>query len=345
MRIALLALVLSLIALPATAADLAGRDVLVPIVARTPGALGTNWFTDLVITNLTTTSPLRTRVFIAFYANDAQLLVVRDLDIRESLLLPDVVKNTFGLDQSAGYVRVTALGSSSRISVRARVFNRGAAGGEYGQAITGVPVDAISNEQFIPGLSGVDGNRSNVGITNPWSIDIPVTVELIEANGESRGSVNLAMTPRSVRQINNVFDWFGVAPSDGAMVRLKSPVSFFGYGTVVRNDSGDSTFIQGTGLAVGNELLLPVECSNPAPVRLAEPGQEPAGSWIVMYHDTVDARTTTLALAARLGFTPATIFEFGFRGFAAGLTPAMLATLRCEPTVKIVEENVVVPIP
>jgi hypothetical protein len=344
-RTSLFAVFLALIAVPAGAGDLAGRDVLLPIVARTPGALGTNWYTDLVITNLTTTAPFPTRVFIGYYANDGQLGVTRDLDVRESLVLPDVVKNTFGLDQSAGYVRVTAISPSARISVRARVFNRGASGGEYGQAIAGVPVDSISGEHFIAGLSGVDGNRSNVGVTNPWSMDIPVTFELFEASGLSRGSVNLVIGPRSVRQINNIFDWFGVAPFDGAMVRLKGAIPFFGYGTVVRNDSGDSTFVQGTGVVVGNDLLLPVQCSNPAPVLLAEPGSQTAGSWIVMFQDAVDARTTTQQLAARLGFTPFIIYEFAFKGFAAELTPSTIAALRCDPTVKVVTENVQAPIP
>src|SRR5688572_5157469 len=124
----LFAFLITFTAATATAADLAGRDVLVPVVARTPGALGTNWYTDLVVTNLTRTGPFPTRVFISFHTNDGQIGINRDLDINESLVLTDVVNNTFNLDQAVGYVRITSPNSLARISARARVFNRGSAG-------------------------------------------------------------------------------------------------------------------------------------------------------------------------------------------------------------------------
>ena len=345
MRKLLLAFLILFTAATATAADLAGRDVLVPVVARTPGALGTNWYTDLVITNLTRTGSFPTRVFISLHTNDGQIGINRDLGVNESLVLTDVLKNTFGLDQAVGYLRITSPNALARISARARVFNRGGAGGEYGQAVVGVPTDSISGEQWIPGLSGVDGNRSNAGVTNPWGVKNNLTVILHGPSGEVRGTMFLSIEPRSVRQINNIFDFFQVEPFDGAMVELRGAFPFFGYGTVVRNDTGDSTFIQGTGLVVGNDLLLPVACSNPAPVTLSEPGQQSAGNWIVMFQDNVNATVTTQQLAARLGFTPTTIYEFAFKGFAAEFSLETLASLRCEPTVKIITENISVPIP
>ena len=48
MRKLLLSLIISIAATgTATAADMSGRDILIPVVARTPGVLGTQWYTDL----------------------------------------------------------------------------------------------------------------------------------------------------------------------------------------------------------------------------------------------------------------------------------------------------------
>lgn len=345
-RLLLAALLLASAAVPAHGLDLAARDVIVPVVSRVPGALGTRWYTDLVVTNLTrdTSGPLP--IVITYYADGGSLTSVQQIQPRQSLVFNDVLETLFDLEQSAGFIRITSTVPAARISARARVFNRGSSQGEYGQAVTGVPTDALTREHYIPGLSGVAGNRSNVGITNPWNIDVPVSIELFESNGQSRGSFTTTIGPRRLVQYNEIFgNSFGVAPTEGAMIRVNASFPIFAYGSVVRSDTGDSTFIPGTGLATGNELLLPTQCSQPAPVTLAAPGATPAAGWIVMFYPQTDAVAVTQTLSVRYGFTPGTIYENAFKGFFAELTQQQIASIRCEPAVMTIDQNIQAPLP
>ena len=129
------------------------------------------------------------------------------------------------------------------------------------------------------------------------------------------------------------------------MVKVTAMAPLYAWASVVRNDTGDSTFIEGTGLAIGNELLVPPLCSSPAPVNLARPGSQPAGNWIVIYQPGTDATITTQQLASHVGFTPTYIYQAAFPGFSASLTQAQIAAIRCNTSVMLIEENIIVPMP
>lgn len=78
-------------------------------------------------------------------------------------------------------------------------------------------------------------------------------------------------------------------------------------------------------------------CPDPAPLY-GEPDPE-APAVIVVFRDGVDHRAATEALAARLGFTPSRVYESALPGFAAELTAAQVAAVRCAPGVAYVEHD------
>jgi hypothetical protein len=88
------------------------------------------------------------------------------------------------------------------------------------------------------------------------------------------------------------------------------------------------------------ERLVPPACSDPAPLLGKFDPRAPG--YIVVYNDGVDARLETARLAAAYGFVPTHVFEFAIRGFGAELTPEVVAGLRCEATIHIVEHDAVV---
>ena len=81
-------------------------------------------------------------------------------------------------------------------------------------------------------------------------------------------------------------------------------------------------------------------CSDSAPLlgtyETAAPG------FIVRFQDSVNATAETGRLAARYGFTPTFVYEATLKGFAADLSPATVAVLRCEPKVTQIEYDGVV---
>jgi hypothetical protein len=333
------------VSLPAAALDLGARDVLVPVVGRVAGANGSQWRTDLVITNVTRpTAP--TMVFVQFHSNDGSTRWEGiPLDVHQSIVLNDVIRSRFDRENDFGYIRVTTSNPTAKVAARARIYNNANPQGEFGQSVSALPTDALMRDHYVPALSGVDGNRTNLGLTNPWKTPVKALLELFGRDGVLLAEKLVTVENERVLQMNDVFGFFGAPPSEGAMVKVTAMAPLYAWASVVRNDSGDSTFIEGTGLAIGNELLVPTLCSSPAPVNLARPGSESAGNWIVIYQPGTDATATTQQLASRLGFTATFIYQAGFPGFSASLTQTQISFIRCDTSVKLIEENIIVPLP
>lgn len=322
----------------ANASELAGNDILIPVAGRTPGAEGSQWRTDLVVANVSMRQMIRP-VTISFHPADGSPSQTLDFQLqgRASRIFPDVLA-TFGHEQGAGILQVTSADAGAKLTARARIYNVGSPIGEFGQGVPGLRSSELQLRHSLPGLSGIAGSRSNVGISNPHSFEIGFWFNLFDADGDAKTSFGFTtVAPRSVIQINDVFAWAGVEPFDGALVEISTTASAYVWASVVRGDSGDAIFIPG--VAPGSEIGGPIEpsCEAPAPIFLAD---VPAEGWIVILHDDVDAAATAVLFGQEYEFTIRTLYEHAFKGFSSmDISPAAIAGLRCEPQVKAVEQN------
>ena len=236
---------LSLLLLATTSA-FAG-EVLIPAVYRGPGAFGTEWRTEIAISNVTQYAPVGVvETTVTFHRDNGENLSIElHLTTNEVLAIPDALFGWFEVENGGGIVRVTWEGDDARIMARARVYNVGEHG-EYGQSVPGIDTWKLVSSHSLIGLSGVDGNRTNVGISNPTTADAIVWVELFDTSGLSRGSFATAVRARSVLQLNDIFSRFNAGPLHAAMVRVQSMnVPVYAYASIVRNDTGDATFVTG----------------------------------------------------------------------------------------------------
>ncbi len=80
-------------------------------------------------------------------------------------------------------------------------------------------------------------------------------------------------------------------------------------------------------------------CAQPAPLEGQFNPRAPLK--LVVFRDGVAADTEISRLAAKFTFTPTSTWTFGF---AATLTPEVLAGVRCEPVVRLVEHDAVLTI-
>jgi hypothetical protein len=349
--IALIPLLFVVVLLPVssaaqTATNLESNDIFLPAVGRLPGALLTQWRTDLTVTNVSRLQELST-VHITFTRSDqpGEIFVTRTLSPRETLVLDDVVQNTFGLNAAFGSIRITSPTPRARLTANARVYNVGNFGGQYGQGVFALPVDGLTNEHHLTGLTALGDKRTNVGISNPWSVPVGVSINLYDRDGEARGGFNTEVGPRQVMQLNDVFSHFQSGPLEGATLHIVSSFGVYTYASVVRNDTGDAHFIPGTGFARGNVELMPTTCSYAAPVRLATPPATPAGDWIVkLSDDEVDVAGRSALLAQQYGFTVKEVLEPS-KVFVADLTLEQIALLRCNTSVLWISQNTVTSLP
>jgi hypothetical protein len=240
-KIALLSLLILL-----SSSALAG-EVLIPAVYRGTGANDTLWRTEIVISNVTRDpqiAPVQTT--ITFHGdNGLTHQVSMPLSQMEVIAVPDAVREWFDVENGGGIVRVTWEGSAARIFARARIYNVGEHG-EYGQSVPGIETSKLLSEHFLTGLTGVGGNRTNVGVSNPTTTATLVWIELIDTSGLSRGSFATSVPARSYIQLNDIFSRFNAGPLNAAMVRVTATDAIvYAYASIVRNDTGDATFITG----------------------------------------------------------------------------------------------------
>lgn len=318
---------------PAAARDMGDSNLLIPIAARTPGAFGTQWQTDLVITNL---EPTAVRMFVTLHSGPtSDAFTDKILPANGTLVLEDVLSTTLQVHSGFGMLRVNSPTPGARFTARAYVYNRGTAG-EFGQGVPAVPVDALGQEHVLSGLAGVGGKRSNLGIANPWSTESDVILTLRDANGELLGQRGLTVAPRTVVQLNDAFAQFGAAPAAGASVHVLSSVPVYPYASVVRNDTGDAIFIAGTGIGRTPDVLAPV-CGEPAPLIQPYGGEEPAEETTVQFNAGT-IRNYIEQVAVQHGFT-INAWSDSASAISAVLTPQQIAAVRCDTAVKVMRRD------
>lgn len=225
--------------------DIEGTSVVIPVVMHGPGALGTQWRTDVWISNMTTA---RKDVTLTLYPTSGDIVSTEVSVPRAGTIeLADLVLTTFGLANAKGLLMLT-VDSPIGIQATARIYNAGNPMGEFGQFMPGIAVARLERQAFVAGLSGVDGNRANFGIANP--LEDPVDVAVYANNGE--GIVlairDFTVDGMSVLQINDLFSELGIPPQGVVQLDMHAftAVPIYGYASVVRNDTGDAIFIFGT---------------------------------------------------------------------------------------------------
>ena len=225
--------------------DIEGTTVVIPVAMHGPGAQGTQWQTDLWISNMTMAGK---NVTVTFYpTTGASSSTTVNVPSAGTVELRDVVLSTFGHANSKGLLMLT-VDTTTGIQATARIYNAGNPMGEFGQFVPGIATDRLERQAFVGGLSGVDGNRANFGIANPLEDPVDVTVYAWDGQGVQLTTHNLTVDGMSVVQINDLFTELGISPQRVIQLDMHAAaaVPIYGYASVVRDGTGDAIFIFGT---------------------------------------------------------------------------------------------------
>lgn len=329
---------------PALATDFAGSRLLIPIAGRTAGALGSQWKTDLFVSNASGEGEGTSVAIVFVNQNGTETVVNATLAPRETRAFPDAIRNAFLQESATGMIRIVASSGDALVTARARIYNTGAGRGEYGQTVQAEPLSKLSRDAILPGLTAFAGDRTNVGIANPEEVPAAAFVSLHEASGQMRSGYAIQIAPRSVYFLNDALNQFQNPPAslDNATIRVRSSHGVYAYASIVRAGSGDADFVAATAVELDpSDPIVPAQCATPAHLGLAP---LPAQGWIVIFRDADQPEQKTAELEARHNFKAKDVYIFG--GFYAPLlTQAQIAALRCEPAVKVIEQNGRVPMP
>jgi hypothetical protein len=238
------ALMLSLLAPVANALNVADTTVVLPIIGRFAGAFGTQWHTDVFIAN--PYSPIANVTMTFDVAGDTPRTTTVAIGPFSDVSLPDIVLNKFALATAAGQLIISC---PTSVEARARIYNTGNPAGQFGQNVPGLGMATLRTQAFLYGLSGIDGNRLNIGVANPNASAIAVTLIVSDKNHVMLHNESITLQAHETRQINDVFSAYGITPQDSLQVEFDSPSGavIYGYASEVRNDTGDAIFVFGTG--------------------------------------------------------------------------------------------------
>lgn len=231
-------------ALPAFAIRLGDPTTIIPVIGRFPGAGGTQWRTDVFIGNRS--GDAKTATLTLYVSGGATLTHPVFMPAYSVESFPDIVLNTFGLTTAAGELEVKS-SDTGAIDARARIYNAGNPAGEFGQNVPGIGLSYLSRQAYIFGGSGINNNRLNIGVTNPNSVAVDVSLIIQDKNNVPLHSRNFTLQPHQNIQFNDIFTTFAITPQANVQFQFNTfELPLYGYASEVRNDTGDAIFIFGT---------------------------------------------------------------------------------------------------
>jgi hypothetical protein len=246
----------SLADVPSTAAT----DLVVPVVARTPGLNGTVWSTSLEIHNTSDGIALIALFFNRSNQNNTTPAASAQAEIQPkgTLVYDDLLVEAFELLDDAGSVDIV---SSEPVFAHVRIANYGGAAGSYGQSAQAVPVSWALADDDVPGTNpaaGVanlfecredSGFRCNLGIASVANVPLTISITAWVGPDAVGTPLTLDLEPFSHTQVNRVLQAMGIAATAGVRLEVSaapgSSGRFFAYMSSVDNQSGDAVFLLG----------------------------------------------------------------------------------------------------
>jgi hypothetical protein len=240
----------SLLLASTSLATVPGTDLYVPAVGhglgQTVNGVRAWWRGDAWIFNPSTTQQATVDIYLLLrnQANlnpTSQRITVNPGDTR---YLPDIVYNTFGLDNTFGGLRIV---STIPVVVSGRSYDAnvtvvGKTQGSAGQFFSGVPASfaiGLGDSTDVIGLDQ-DGQqtsgtwRSNLAFVETTGNSVDLTIYRIDSNGTVLGSTTQHLDGRQVTQINYVITAIG--GTTGTNQRIRVAVTG-GTGHVIANAS------------------------------------------------------------------------------------------------------------
>ena len=231
-------------------ATVPGMDLYVPAVGHGLGAVSGGvqawWRGDVWIFNPSTTQPATVDIFLLLRNQGNPNPAVRRITVnaRETRYLPDIVFNTFALDNTFGALRIV---SSIPVVVSGRSYDanvkvEGKSQGTAGQFFSGVPADLAIGLGDSTDIVGLDQDnfqttglwRSNLAFVETTGNSVDLTISRIDSNGTQLGSIGYHLEGRQVSQINYVIT--AIVNTTGTNQRIRVAVTG-GTGRVITNAS------------------------------------------------------------------------------------------------------------
>jgi len=217
-------------------------------VASSAGQLGTYFRTDVYLVNPYFWKSVTVRVFFLPTGQDNSAAAYRDILIPSggSVVLPDVLANTFGASGSGALLMDSSATSGSAFFLASARTYTGDASGTYG--LTSEGISSFNEGGYVSLISGVrngSGFRTNTVAVSTGTTTLALEVYAYDSAGILKGSREVNLPPFGHRQMG-LTDFADSFDTGYLVWTCSTPAGSTGwaaYAMVIDNTSGDSTFV------------------------------------------------------------------------------------------------------
>lgn len=250
----------------------ASIDAFLPSSARTPGANGAYYTTDLTVVNTGTSASIVTLQFLGHDQDGtAGSQKNNTLDAGKSATYEDVLGSLFGRLNDFGAIRIAS--SSANLVALGQTWTSGF-GGTFGQSVPAArPSDLVTaaSPRSIVGVREDAAFRSNLVLNNTTTSSLDVDVVLVAADGTTLGSNRHTLPPLGMKQVSAVVRDLGfLGDVVGARLVLSTPTpggAFATYASAIDNATNDPRTLLPRGPLTSpggsNVWLLPSSARSP----------------------------------------------------------------------------------
>lgn len=242
----MLRIVLALVSLVVLSAPLAAQEeqstfstAIVPVVGAVTGLGGVRWATDVELRN-----PFGSAVTVALLlaaAPDGQFQIVT-LESGQTVALPDIVRETFGIEGLLSPLIVRSEGTRS-VTVTATIRGRGPDGAVRPQSQRVLYNELLPMRTVLNSLDMTKERRTNIGFGNIGDTPMRVTLALRRLAGRDVATRSLVLPPQSVGQVSLATLFPEVSSGENlSLICEYYGTTAYAYASVLRNDTHDGTF-------------------------------------------------------------------------------------------------------
>jgi hypothetical protein len=221
----------------------------IPAVIHAPGANGTAWRTDVVITNPASQA---VDLQIRFTPADGTSAILRSRTIAadDVVAWTDILASLFGVPVGGSQRGVVTIEATGAIATTTRTYNTSGDEATFGQSLpTLTPDDAIlaGVSGYLVGLCESPRFRTNLGLVNLGDAEATVRVRLVAPGGLEIGSpLDVTVPAGGWVQVDRVLVASGAGQHDLAYASVTSTTPgamIWAYASLVDNATGDPTTV------------------------------------------------------------------------------------------------------
>lgn len=186
------------------------QKLVLPAVARLPGAYDSFWMTDVIFSNPNDEPAVVTLEYVATGTDSSGIEKILTLDARELRLVEDALKQLFGIDTGGGALFITPeLGMS--VNVTSRTYSTGD-DGTFGMGVGAIDLMTASSPRFplsfAAALQGED-SRTNLLVTDAGHYGTKVRVSASGFGGPQGDRLEIDVPEHGQIQINGLHTALG----------------------------------------------------------------------------------------------------------------------------------------